>query len=147
MGTLTDKLGCRAVSVTGVLLNTVGTLPFLWMVENHYSPVLMALCMFARGAGQGSVGVPSLSAGYAAVPREKLALATTAANIVQRLGGPIATTALTIVIALSASSPAPAIGQREFFVPFLALIFLQLTVLGSASRLPLRIHQNPAGDA
>jgi hypothetical protein len=101
----------------------------------------MLVAMFARGAGQGAVGVPAISAGYAAVPKEKLAGATTAVNIAQRLGGPIGTTLMAMVISFSAAS-FPAAGPRAFMIPFIALIGLQLLVLISASRLPAQIHPN-----
>ena len=141
LGALTDRFGCRAVSVGGALFATLGTLPLVWMTQGRFLPALMVVSLFTRGAGLGAVGVPSLSAAYASVPKEKLALATTASNIVQRLGGPTATTLLTIVLSLS-ETHVPAIGPRAFLVPFLALIGLQLLVLSSASRLPIWIHQD-----
>jgi hypothetical protein len=39
-----------------------------------------------------AIAIPSISSGYAAVPRRDLPMATTAMNIVQRLGGPTLTT-------------------------------------------------------
>jgi len=147
MGFLTERFGYRAVSTSGTILSILGTLPFLWMIQNRFSPVLIAVSLFARGAGQGAIGLPSLSAGYASVPREKLALATTAANIVQRLGGPVATTGMAIVMSFSMTH-FPASGARAFLIAFLVLIGFQLLLLGSASRLPVRIYQStPDGRA
>ena len=138
-----EKFGCRAVSVSGVVLNTLGTLPLLWMIQHEFSPTLMTLCMVARGAGQGAIGIPSVSSAYASVPKEKLSLATTAANIVQRLGGPVATTLMAVVVSFSAAHfPAP--GPQAFMIPFIVLIGLQLMVLGSAHRLPAKL---PLGDS
>jgi hypothetical protein len=63
-----------------------------------------------------------------------------AVNIVQRLGGPTITTVIAITVSLSANvSP---VSAHAFLVPFAALIILQLLVLASASRLPVRIHQD-----
>jgi len=108
LGRLTEKLGCRAVAAGGTIVATLGTLPFLWMTQNQLSPILLAVCLFALGAGQGAVGVPSISAAYVSVPREQLVLATTASNIVQRLGGPVGTTIIGIVLSLWATRfPAP----------------------------------------
>jgi MFS family permease len=135
MGRLTDQAGCRAVAVGGVVLNFVGTLPFLWMAHGQYSRGLALAGLFVRGLGQGSTGIPSLAAAYAAVPKERLSYATTAMNIVQRLGGPIATTALAIVVSLSGSLGVAA-GPRTYFVPLVALTVLQLLVMASAIRLP-----------
>src|SRR6202046_3426776 len=139
MGYLTDRFGCRAVASGGVLLNFLGTLPFLWMAFGGFSMVPALIGLFVRGMGQGATGIPSLAAAYASVSREKLSLATMAVNIVQRLGGPTITTVIAITVSMSAhvsSASAPA-----FLVHFAALIVLQLLVLAAASRLPVRIHQ------
>lgn len=140
MGRITDRFGCRAVASSGILLNFVGTLPFLWMAEHEFVAWLAIACLFLRGVGQGATGIPSISAAYASVPKEKLSFATTATNIVQRLGGPIMTTALAIVMSLTAKF-SPAQGSRAFFAPFLALILVQWIVLFWAIRLPLRVEQ------
>jgi len=139
MGYLTERLGCRAVSVSGTILASLGTVPLLWMAHNRFVPLLMTVSLVARGAGQSGIGLPSISAAYASVPREKLALATTATNIAQRLGGPIATTSVAIFMSFAAVH-FPAAGSHAFVLPFLLLIGIQLLVLISASRLPIRIH-------
>ena len=140
MGFLTDRFGCRAVSAGGVLVALLGTLPFLWMIQIQFSPALLVICLFARGAGQGAIGIPSLAAAYSSLRKHNLAVGTTAINIVQRLGGPIATTAMAIAISLSAIY-FPVSGPRAFTIPFVAFIGLHLLVLGSASRLPVLVHQ------
>jgi MFS family permease len=139
MGYLTDKFGCRTVAASGVLINFLGTLPFVWMACTRLSIPLSILGLLLRGMGQGATGIPSLAAAYASVPKEGLSLATTAINIVQRVGAPIMTTAIAIVVALSQAGRSGAEPQA-FFIPFIALIVCQLFVLGSASRLPRRIH-------
>jgi hypothetical protein len=63
-----------------------------------------------------------------------------AVNIVQRLGGPTITTVIAIVV--SSSTNVSSASTRAFLLPFAALIMLQLLVLASASRLPVRIHQD-----
>jgi len=140
MGYLTDRFGCRAVACGGVFLNFLGTLPFLWMAFGGFSMVPALIGLFVRGMAQGATGIPSLAAAYAAVPREKLSLATTAVNIVQRLGGPTITTVIAIAVSLSANVTSAS--AHAFLVPFSALIALQLLVLAFASRLPVRIHQD-----
>jgi hypothetical protein len=136
MGLLTDRFGCRAVSATGALIVALSTLPMLWMTRNAFVPSLMTVALFARGLGQSGIGLPSITAAYASVPREKLPLATTAANIVQRLGGPTATTAIGIAVAAVVT---PNAGRGAFLVPFLTLTAIQLLLLVSATRLPIRI--------
>jgi EmrB/QacA subfamily drug resistance transporter len=143
MGSITDKFGCRAVSVGGAVLNILGTLPFLWMVHGQASIPWIVVSLLARGMGQGATGIPTIAAAYASVPKESLGLATTAINIVQRLGGPIATTVIALVVASSTVgiTSTGASSSEDFFIPFVALIALQVVGLVSACRLPLRIHR------
>jgi EmrB/QacA subfamily drug resistance transporter len=141
MGNLTDKFGCRAVSSSGVFVNFLGTLPFLWMAHTQYSAPAAIVGLILRGIGQGATGLPSIAAAYASVPREKLNFATASMNIMQRLGGPILTTALAVVV--SYSVPAHSVpGLHSFEAPFVALIILQLLVFGSAIQLPIRLHSD-----
>jgi EmrB/QacA subfamily drug resistance transporter len=138
MGYLTDRFGCRAVATAGVAVNFLATLPFLWMAYAGFSSIPAVICLFLRGAGQGATGIPSLSAAYASVPRDQLGSATTAANIVQRLGGPVMTTALAVVMAYAADIH-PVQGPRAFVVPFSVLIGFQSIIIAAAARLPDRI--------
>jgi EmrB/QacA subfamily drug resistance transporter len=139
MGFLTHRFGCRNLVAGGVSLTILGTLPIFWMIHNGFAPWLMMVSLIVRGAGQGAIGIPSVSAGYASIPRDKLALATTASNIVQRLGGPIATTLAALVLSFS-SARLPAHTPQAFMIPFLALVALQLVVLCSAWRLPTTVQ-------
>lgn len=139
MGSLTDRFGCRLVSAGGALASIVGTLPFLWMATSGPSVLLIVPCLFLRGAGQGATGVPSVSAAYAAVPRDRLAQATTATNIVQRLGGPACTT-LVAIVAAGATARTAVPGSLLFLFPFAALVGLQVVLLIVACRLPVEIR-------
>jgi len=141
IGFLTERFGCRAVSACGAFLAFLGMLPFLWMIEKGFLPILAAVCLFFRGAGQGAIGIPSVSAAYTSIPREKLAIANTAINIIQRLGGPLATTVTAFCIpsaVTSLSTPGP----HAFTIAFSTLIGLHLLALGAASRLPALINRD-----
>jgi MFS family permease len=136
MGRITDRFGCRAVVASGVVLTVLGTLPFVWMTQRGLTTAGVELGLFLRSTGQGAMGIPTLSAAYASVPKEKLSFATTAVNIVQRLGGPMATIAVAIAVTFAG---ARGIGEGAFLLPFLALMSIQLLALGCAVRLPVRI--------
>lgn len=140
MGALTDRFGCRAVSVGGALLSILGTIPFLWMVRGEASIPWIVVSLLARGIGQGATGIPTIAAAYASVPREALGLATTAINIVQRIGGPIATTILALLASATTTTIAGAFPPEGFLLPFIALISIQILGLVSAACLPVRIH-------
>jgi hypothetical protein len=73
-------------------------------------------------------------------------LATTALNISQRLGGPVATTSLAILTSLVTGAQGLT-NSSAFFIPFLALNLLQFSVLILASRLPVRIPVQAAASA
>jgi EmrB/QacA subfamily drug resistance transporter len=146
VGFLTEKFGCRAVSVGGALVALVGMVPFLWMVQHQFSSVLAEAALFVTGAGQGTISIPSVSAAYAAVPRSDLAIANTAINIVQRLGGPLATTVVAIVLSRPTADVSAA-AAGPFLLAFALLIGLHVLVLGSASRLPVHIPVETTADA
>jgi EmrB/QacA subfamily drug resistance transporter len=135
MGPLTERFGFRRVSTTGVIVALVGTLPFLWMVYAGFSMPLTIACMIVRGAGQGGIGIPTISAAYSSVPKPRLPVATTALNIVQRLGGPVATTSIAIVLAATVTADG-----ASYATAFATLIGLHVLVLASASRLPARVE-------
>lgn len=136
MGFITDRFGCRTVVASGVILGVLGTLPFVWMTQRGLTTAGVEVGLMLRAAGQGAIGIPTISAAYASVPKEKLSLAATAVNIVQRLGGPMATIAIAIVVTMAAG---PGVRGRSFLLPFLALLVIQLLALGCALRLPARI--------
>jgi nitrate/nitrite transporter NarK len=136
MGFITDRFGCRAVVTSGVLLTVLGTLPFVWMTQRGLTTAGVEIGLVLRAAGQGAIGIPTISAAYASVPKEKLSLATTAVNIVQRLGGPMATIAIAMTVTIAAGR---SVGGAAFLLPFLALLAIQALALGCAVRLPVRI--------
>ena len=140
MGNLTDKFGCRAVSSGGVFVNFLGTLPFLWMSHTGYSLPTAIVGLLLRGMGQGATGLPSIAAAYSSVPKEQLSFAAASMNIVQRLGGPVLTTALAVIVSYSVPSHSVP-GLHSFEIPFVALIVFQLLVFASAIRLPLRVQK------
>jgi EmrB/QacA subfamily drug resistance transporter len=92
MGMLTDRFGIRPVSAGGALLTLLATFPMLYLTAHGLNLVVLIPALLLRGMGMSSVGLPSLSAAYASVRRERMPMATTSLNIVQRLGGPTMTT-------------------------------------------------------
>lgn len=88
MGYLTDRFGIRKVSLTGALLALGGTLPLAYLGGHGLVVWILTGSLFLRGCGLSAIGVPSVSAAYAAVDRNDLPMASTAINIIQRLGGP-----------------------------------------------------------
>jgi EmrB/QacA subfamily drug resistance transporter len=134
MGTLTQRFGIRNVSATGSFVCLVSGLPLVFFAMHGISGVWLGIMLFVRGLGQAAVGVPSISAAYNAVPKATLPMATTALNIVQRLGGPTLTTALATFLAwqMHAHGAAPSV----FVASFLLLAGLHLVLFAATLRLP-----------
>jgi hypothetical protein len=97
--------------------------------------------LVVRGIGQGAVGIPSITAAYASVPKRELPMATTSLNIVQRLGGPTLTTVCATFLAwrMRLSGGASA---KAFVAGFALLCGLQVLALLSALQLPMRVARS-----
>jgi MFS family permease len=141
MGTLTKRFGIRKVSAGGAFLAFAGTLPFLYLANHGLLRVVLASALFIRGVGLSAVGVPSISAAYASVKRQDLPMATTALNIVQRLGGPTLTTlcATFLVWRLGSALPGDKV-SGPFSAAFLLLCALHALLFAAAMRLPLSVE-------
>ncbi|WP_322045441.1 DHA2 family efflux MFS transporter permease subunit [Paraburkholderia sp. J67] len=142
LGVLTDRFGCRPVAAGGALLALLGTLAFVWMAMGAYSPMWAVVSLFAAGLGQGTISVPSIAAAYASLPKARMPVANTALNIAQRIGGPFATTLVSIALAMTmghASSAQPS----QFLAAFVALALLHALCFASTLWLPVRIEQTP----
>ncbi len=135
MGRLSERFGARSISGIGALLSALGTLPFVFATPETSYP-LLAVALFVRGFGGGSITIPSATAAYASVPRESLGHATTAINICQRFGGPAGSAGLAIFLQFALShAMSTATAYRWTFA---VLTGLALIGLAAASRLPGR---------
>jgi EmrB/QacA subfamily drug resistance transporter len=96
-GKLTDRLGGGRVAVAGLLILTVGTIPFAFL-KSDTSYTLLALLLVLRGLGIGSSMMPSMAAAYASLERAAVPRATSALNVVQRVGGSLGTALLAVIL-------------------------------------------------
>ncbi len=96
-GTITDRIGGGRVAVVGLLLIAAGTVPFalmapgtsLWWLEG---------ALVVRGIGLGCTMMPSMAAAYAPLDSDAVPRATSAINVLQRVGGSIGTAVLAVVL-------------------------------------------------
>jgi MFS family permease len=140
LGTLTKRFGIRKVSAGGALLAFAGTLPFLWLASHGLMLSVLASALFIRGMGLSAVGMPSIASAYASVKREELPMATTALNIIQRLGGPTLTTLCATFLAWRlAAVPIHVTALNPFTAAFLLLCALHALLFVAAMRLPLSL--------
>jgi EmrB/QacA subfamily drug resistance transporter len=110
-GRLTDRVGGGRVAVVGIVLATLGTLPFLFVGAN--TPYgLLAGTLVVRGFGLAGTMMPAMAAAYAVLDRAAVPRATSALNVLQRVGGSMGTAVLAVVLQhqIGANLPAGAGG-------------------------------------
>jgi len=105
-GKIADRRGAGRVVPAGMAVALVSTLAFT-QVDGHTNEVLLALALFVRGLGFGAAMMPSMGAAFetlspAAVPR-----ATTTLNILQRVGGSLATALVAVELQRGIASRLP----------------------------------------
>jgi EmrB/QacA subfamily drug resistance transporter len=97
-GRLTDRMGGGRLSLFGVSLLTIATIPF-GLVGAHTSIFYLSCVNVLRGVGIGFGFMPAWSAAFASLERHELGHATPQLNVIQRSGGSIGTAVLTVVLA------------------------------------------------
>jgi EmrB/QacA subfamily drug resistance transporter len=96
-GRCTDRYGAGRVVPAGLVLATLGTVAYT-QLGAHTSFVLLAGSLFVRGIGFGFVMMPAISAAYQTLAPPQVPRASTAVNIVQRIGGSIGTALVAVVL-------------------------------------------------
>jgi predicted MFS family arabinose efflux permease len=99
VGKLTDRIDNGKLVMVGVLTTLAGTYAFT-QVTDHTSYVLLTASLVVRGAGLGATSTPALAAAYKHLHPDEIPNATTAMNIVQRLGAPLGTATLAVALQL-----------------------------------------------
>ena len=97
-GRLSDRVGGGRVAVVGVSLLAIGTIPLLFVDAATPSWLLCAVLLL-RGWGMGGSLVPAMAAAYAQLRTEDISDATPQLNVLQRIGGAVGATVLTIALA------------------------------------------------
>jgi EmrB/QacA subfamily drug resistance transporter len=134
-GKRTDDIGAGKIVLGGLSLLLLGIVGFT-RVGADTSFWFLGGCQFLMGLGMGASMMPAMSAAYQTLQRNQLARATTALNIIQRVGGSIGTALLSVVLThqlasrlpgsaeggLGAAQSLPA-GARDRIAPDLAQAF------------------------
>jgi EmrB/QacA subfamily drug resistance transporter len=96
-GRLTDtKIGNR-IPLVGVIALTLATIPFAFLSsDTPFAPLGGILVL--RGVGLGFAMMPAMAAAYATLEPAAVPRATSALNVVQRVGGSIGTALLAVVL-------------------------------------------------
>jgi EmrB/QacA subfamily drug resistance transporter len=96
-GRLTDRVGGGRVAVVGLIVLTLGTIPFAFLEADSSYTVLAGL-LVVRGLGIGSSMMPAMAAAYATLRPADVPRATSSLNALQRIGGSIGTALLAVVL-------------------------------------------------
>jgi EmrB/QacA subfamily drug resistance transporter len=109
-GKRTDDIGAGKIVLGGLSLLLLGILGFT-RVGADTSFWFLGGCQFLMGLGMGASMMPAMSAAYQTLQRNQLARATTALNIIQRVGGSIGTALLSVVLTHQLASRLPGSGE------------------------------------
>jgi EmrB/QacA subfamily drug resistance transporter len=96
-GRLTDRIGGGRVALFGLLVCTIATVPFA-SLHADTSYWLLAPVLVLRGIGMGCSMMPAMAAAYATLSRAAVPRATSALNVLQRVGGSVGTALLAVVL-------------------------------------------------
>lgn len=139
MGGLTERFGVRRLAASGAALALVGMLPLLYLARYGLVPAVLVPALFVRGVGMSGIGIPSITSAYGSVAREDLPMATSAMNIVQRLGGPTLTTLVASVLGWRLYAAPVGSAGDAFLTAFALLCAFHLVLLLATLRLPLTV--------
>jgi EmrB/QacA subfamily drug resistance transporter len=96
-GRLTDRIGGGPIVLFGMLVITGATIAMTaWGAHTSYWTT--SINLFVRGIGFGCAFMPAMAAAFATISRQEVPRATTALNVLQRLGGSIGTALLAVVL-------------------------------------------------
>jgi EmrB/QacA subfamily drug resistance transporter len=102
-GRLTDTFGARGVASAGMVLAALGMLAYT-QVGPGTSYLYLSAALLVVGAGVGATVVPSMAAAFQALSRAETPRATSALNVIQRLGGAVGTALFAIVLSRQAGA-------------------------------------------
>ncbi|MFI6885962.1 DHA2 family efflux MFS transporter permease subunit [Streptosporangium canum] len=94
VGRYADRMPARPLAVAGLAVAVVGTIPFLLTVD----PTLLGAALFVRGIGFGVAGLPISVALYRTLSPAAIPGATSASNVVQRVGAATGTALMAAIL-------------------------------------------------
>jgi EmrB/QacA subfamily drug resistance transporter len=97
VGKLTDRLGPRPVSLAGIVLAALGTVPFA-LATAHTSDVLLSAALVVRGAGLGAATIALMAGAFQGLAKTDLPHASSATRIMQQVGGAFGAAVLIVIL-------------------------------------------------
>lgn len=109
-GRITDRRGAGSIVPFGMIFVALGLIP-LTQVTDHTSYTVLALALFSMGLGMGSTMMPAMSAAFSSMTHDTVPRATSALNVIQRVGGSIGVAVLTVVLTHQLATNLPGAGR------------------------------------
>src|SRR5439155_897139 len=98
VGKLTDRFrDVRPILFVCAALACIGTVPYLF-VDQHVNEVLLGVSLLVRGAGLGGLIIPLNASAYQELSKDAVPGATSAINIVLRVGASFGTAILAVIL-------------------------------------------------
>jgi EmrB/QacA subfamily drug resistance transporter len=97
VGKLTDRIGPRPVSLAGIVLAGIGTVPFAFATA-HTSAYWLAAALVVRGAGLGAATIALMAGAFGDLTRAELPHASSATRIAQQVGGAFGAAVLVVIL-------------------------------------------------
>jgi EmrB/QacA subfamily drug resistance transporter len=113
-GRLTDRYGGGIVTVAGLVVTTVCTVP-LALLPADLDLVTVEVLMVVRGIGLALSGMPAVSAAFATVSARQLPDATSQINILSRVGGAIGAAVFVVILTGALPAGVAAAFRRTFW--------------------------------
>jgi EmrB/QacA subfamily drug resistance transporter len=155
VGRLTDRISPRPIVLAGMVLATLGTIPYT-QVGPDTSELALGAALVVRGAGLGAFFVPAMAAAYYEIRPEAYPRATSAIRALQQVGASFGTAVLAVVLQRESSGQAvagasglsSAFGHTFWWaVGFTALVFVPALLLPGRSPVPATEAAEPPASA
>ncbi|MEV4053666.1 DHA2 family efflux MFS transporter permease subunit [Amycolatopsis sp. NPDC049688] len=97
VGKLTDRINPRPIILVGMLVASIGTIPYVFVGQSG-NEFLLGAALLVRGMGLGAAVIPLSAAAYQGLGKADVPRATSAVNIIQRIGSSFGTAVLAVVL-------------------------------------------------
>jgi EmrB/QacA subfamily drug resistance transporter len=97
VGKLADRFDGRPIILICLAIATLGTIPYLF-IGAHVNDALLGISLFVRGIGLGGVNIPLNTVAFQGLERPAIPGASSAVNIIMRIGGSFGTAVLAVVL-------------------------------------------------
>ncbi len=111
-GKITDRFGAGRIVPFGLVAIAAGMLS-LTQIAADTSYTQLAITLFVLGLGMGATMMPAMSAAFSTMTRAAVPRATSALNVVQRVGGSIGVALLSVVLTHQLTANLPGAGGLE----------------------------------